>query len=123
MEALLNIVEDETALVREGRLGEIQRLQAAKSALARDYVADTTQLEASRAFLSQIMPSALSALRTRHDQFRALLQVNLTVLATVHAVSRESCVASTWKCSGASFRMAIRPAGSEPHQIRVIACR
>jgi hypothetical protein len=87
MEALLNIVEDETALVREGRLGEIQRLQAAKSALARDYVADTTQLEASRAFLSQIMPSALSALRTRHDQFRALLQVNLTVLATVHAVS------------------------------------
>ncbi|MGZ3408899.1 MAG: hypothetical protein ACXWKC_03020 [Xanthobacteraceae bacterium] len=87
MDALLNLVEDETALVREGRLAEVQRLEPAKSALARDYMADTAQLEASRAYLAQIMPSILSALRTRHDRFRALLQVNLTVLATVHAVS------------------------------------
>jgi hypothetical protein len=87
MEALLNLVEDETAFVREGRLGEVQRLEPAKAALARDYIADTTQLEANRTFLSQVLPDVLDDLRRRHDRFRALLQVNLTVLATVHAVS------------------------------------
>jgi hypothetical protein len=87
MEALLNIVEDETAFVREGRLGEVQRLEPAKAALARDYIADTTQLEACRPFLAQVLPGMLDDLRRRHDRFRALLQVNLTVLATVHAVS------------------------------------
>jgi hypothetical protein len=38
--------------------------------------------------LSRILPAAkLEALRQRHDAFRALLQINLTVLATAHAVS------------------------------------
>jgi hypothetical protein len=38
--------------------------------------------------LSRIVPAAkLEALRLRHDAFRALLQINLTVLATAHAVS------------------------------------
>lgn len=87
MDALLNIVEDETAFVREGRVTEVKRLEPAKSALARDYIADTARLEASRPYLAQIMPNALRALHARHDQFRALLQINLTVLATVHAVS------------------------------------
>jgi len=33
------------------------------------------------------MPDKLEALRRHHDAFRALLQINLTVLATAHAVS------------------------------------
>ena len=87
MDALLNIVEDETALVREGRLAEVQRLEPAKSALARDYMMDTAQLEASRALSCAMHAERPEGIPHRHDQFRALLQVNLTVLATVHAVS------------------------------------
>ncbi len=34
-----------------------------------------------------IIPDRLEALRRHHDTFRALLQINLTVLATAHAVS------------------------------------
>jgi hypothetical protein len=33
------------------------------------------------------MPDQIEALRRRHDAFRTLLQINLTVLATAHAVS------------------------------------
>ena len=33
------------------------------------------------------MPEILDALRKRHDLFHALLQINLTVLATARAVS------------------------------------
>ncbi len=33
------------------------------------------------------MPEALDTLRARHDAFQALLQDNLMVLATAHAVS------------------------------------
>ena len=45
------------------------------------------RLKASRRFLAQIAPDALATLQRRHDAFRALLQINLTVLATAHAVS------------------------------------
>ena len=33
------------------------------------------------------MPELLAALRKQHDTFNALLQINLTVLATAHAVA------------------------------------
>jgi hypothetical protein len=38
-------------------------------------------------FLSERVPHSFAALRERHDTFRALLQINLTVLATAQAVS------------------------------------
>ena len=37
--------------------------------------------------LSEHVPDLLAALRKQHDTFNALLQINLTVLATAHAVS------------------------------------
>ena len=37
--------------------------------------------------LSKQVPDLLAALRKQHDTFNALLQINLTVLATAHAVS------------------------------------
>lgn len=87
MDTLLGFIEEETRLVREGRLGEIARLESNKSELARLYVADTERLKASKPFLTSTLPDLLKALRERHDNFRALLQINLTVLATAHAVS------------------------------------
>ena len=36
---------------------------------------------------ANVTPELLSALQRHHDVFRAMLQVNLTVLATAHAVS------------------------------------
>jgi hypothetical protein len=87
MDALVAMVEDETQMVRAGRLRDAGRLQQPKGDLARLYVADVLRLRASRPFLKRIAPDALAALQQRHDSFRALLQINLTVLATAHAVS------------------------------------
>src|SRR5262245_39514694 len=87
MDAMLVLVEQETALVRGGKLSEVTNLEQQKSDLARLYHADTARVKASTAFLSQALPDGLDALRRRHDKFHALLQVNLTVLATAQAVS------------------------------------
>jgi hypothetical protein len=87
MDALLGLVEQETALVRGGKLAEVAKLEPTKADLARLYYADSARLKASTKFLSQALPDALDALRRRHDTFHALLQINLTVLATAQAVS------------------------------------
>ena len=87
MDALLATVEEETALVRDGRVAQAAQLEEAKSELAGRYLAETERLKANKDFLQRSLPDALAALRRRHDNFHALLQINLTVLATAHAVS------------------------------------
>jgi hypothetical protein len=87
MDALLAVVEEETELVRAGRLAAAAKLEPSKHELTRHYLADTARLKASQALLAQSMPDVLEALRKRHDLFQTLLKVNLTVLATAHAVS------------------------------------
>jgi hypothetical protein len=87
MDALLAAIEQETVLVRDGKLSEAERLSAAKSELAGNYLATTERIKASRPFLARSLPEQLAELRRRHDSFHAVLQINLTVLATAHAVS------------------------------------
>ena len=87
MDALLGTVEEETALVRAGKLAEAAKLEAAKTELSRMYVADTARIKASQVYLDRVTPAMAAELRQRHDLFRAVLQMNLTVLATAHAVS------------------------------------
>jgi hypothetical protein len=87
MDALVGVVQQETELVREGRLSAAAKLEQPKTDLTRLYISDTLRLRASHSHLSRIAPDLLERLRQRHDRFRALLQVNLTVLATAHAVS------------------------------------
>jgi hypothetical protein len=88
MESLLRVLKQETELVRAGRLSAAAKLAEAKADLTRLYMADTLALRASQSNLTRIVPAAkIETLRQRHDAFRALLQINLTVLATAHAVS------------------------------------
>jgi hypothetical protein len=44
-------------------------------------------LKNAQKYLTQVSPELLTTLRRHHDTFRAMLQINLTVLATAHAVS------------------------------------
>lgn len=87
MEALVGIVEEETKLVRAGRLREAAKLDLAKSELARLYYVQAARVKGCRTLLASYSPELLAELRRRHDLFRALLQINLTVLATAHAVA------------------------------------
>ena len=87
MSTLLGIVERETELVRAGDVRAAMALESQKSEMSRHYVDAISKLKLSRDYLKQSTPELLTALHRHHDTFRAMLQVNLTVLATAHAVS------------------------------------
>jgi hypothetical protein len=87
MGALLGIIECETELVRAGKVREAMALEGQKSELSRRYMVTVENLKNSRKYLSELSPELLATLRRHHDTFRAMLQINLTVLATAHAVS------------------------------------
>jgi hypothetical protein len=87
MSALLGVIERETELVRAGKLREAMAFEPNKTDLSRRYVSAVAQLKASQKYLSQAEPELLTTLHRHHDVFRAMLQINLTVLATAHAVS------------------------------------
>ena len=87
IDTLGRVLTEETELLRAGRLSAATALGPAKTELSRFFVADMMQLRASRKMLAQVSPAGLATLRARHDSFQALLQSNLTVVATAHAVS------------------------------------
>ena len=87
MNELLAIVEQETNLVRAGNIREAIKLEAPKADISKRYITLISLLKISQTYLAQSAPDLLQALRKHHDVFRAMLQVNLTVLATAHAVS------------------------------------
>jgi hypothetical protein len=87
MSALLSLIESETELVRAGKLREAMTLGTQKTELSRRYVGAVGRMKASQKYLSRTAPDLLTTLHRHHDVFRAMLQVNLTVLATAHAVS------------------------------------
>ena len=87
MSTLLSVIERETELVRAGKIREAMASEAKKAELTRRYVNMVTQLKAGQEHLTRAAPELVRSLHRHHDTFRALLQINLTVLATAHAVS------------------------------------
>jgi hypothetical protein len=89
MDQLLAMIEEETALVGVGRLREAAMIERDKSDFARSYVTDMTRLAASGAALAKVTPELIKTFRERHAQFHDRLRINMTVLATAHAVSED----------------------------------
>jgi hypothetical protein len=89
MSDLLAVIEQETELVRAGGLREAMRLGPSKTELSGHYVAAVGRLKASQTFMQATAPELLATLHRHHDVFRAMLKVNLTVLATAHSVSEK----------------------------------
>ena len=87
MDDILRVIQHETELVRAGALAKASQLQAEKTDLANRYYAGTTHLKAMLPAQTSEQQQALADLKHKHEEFRALLQINLTVLATAHAVS------------------------------------
>ena len=87
MTSLLDLIEKETTLVRAGKIREAMALEMQKNEMSRHYLATLGHLKGAQDFFVKSAPDLLQALHRHHDTFRAMLQVNLTVLATAHAVS------------------------------------
>jgi hypothetical protein len=87
MDGLLAVIERETELVRAGKIGEAMRLEHDKTERTKNYIRAISLVRASQPYMAKATPDLLATLHRHHDVFRAMLQVNLTVLATAHAVS------------------------------------
>jgi hypothetical protein len=89
MSDLLAVIERETELVRAGQLREAMQLGPTKTELSGHYVTAVGRLKASQKYMQANFPELLATLHRHHDVFRAMLKVNLTVLATAHSVSEK----------------------------------
>ncbi|MEJ2624787.1 MAG: hypothetical protein P8Z80_09680 [Pseudolabrys sp.] len=87
LDRLIDTVETETEHLRAGHLRAALALEQTKSELARTYAAESARLKAASTIVARLAPDTMRDLRARHDRFQSLLQTNLTVLATAHAVS------------------------------------
>ena len=89
MDGLLAAIEEETRLVRAGKLMAATEVQPNKSELAKTYVADIAEFKNNAVALSRLAPTSIDALRDRHEEFRSMLKINLAVLATAREVSQD----------------------------------
>jgi hypothetical protein len=87
MGRLAEILAQETALLRKGRVREATALEAQKQSSAAAYSAAAARVKLAGPLIARALPQALEPLRRRHAEMQALLQTNMTVLATAHAVS------------------------------------
>ena len=87
MDQLERALTEETARVRAGKLRDAGSLSDAKIEFARLYALESARIRAAKETIERWIPDAFERLRKRHKTFQDLLQTNLTVLATAHAVS------------------------------------
>jgi hypothetical protein len=84
LDRLTETIAEETTRARTGQLAAATALSESKLELARLYAAESQRVKAD---LAHARSDVRDELRRRHTAFQALLQTNLTVLATAHAVS------------------------------------
>jgi len=87
IENLRGVVEQETALVRAGEVRKAAALAPIKGQLAGQLFASGERLKTNAKFLLRAAPARAAALTRLQEAFRAVLQKNMIVLATAHAVS------------------------------------
>lgn len=87
MVALVKIFDDETRLMKTGRLREAAALVDEKSALASEYLREIEIMKANAAFIGGALPELVDELRRAHAAFRDILALNLRVIATAQSVA------------------------------------
>lgn len=87
IEKLSGLVERETVLMHAGKVRSASALEPAKAELAGRLAASGERVKRHASFLRQAAPARCAALLRAQDAFRAVLQKNMIVLATAHAVS------------------------------------
>ena len=89
MDELIDLVDHETHLVRDGKLFAIKEMEPQKTTAAREFIAGLEAVKKIRPTLETHAPDAIYRLRRRHAEFRAMLQLSLAALATARNVSDE----------------------------------
>jgi hypothetical protein len=87
IEKLSGLLQQETVLVNAGRIRTASGLEATKAELAGQLSTSGERVKASAKFLRQSSPARCAALAHAQEALRFVLQKNMIVLATAHAVS------------------------------------
>ena len=87
MVALVKIIEDETRLIKAGRLREASMLVEEKTALASDYLRLIETMKANAEFIGGELPTLVEDLRRAHAAFRDILALTLRGVATAQSVA------------------------------------
>ncbi len=87
MVALVQVFEDETRLVRAGKLNAAADLAPEKTNLAAIYVRDIEAMKGNARFIQETLPELVEEMRAAHNSFREILSRNLRVVATAQSVA------------------------------------
>lgn len=87
MVALVKVFQQETELVKAGRLSEAGALAEEKAVLASRYLREIETLKANASFVSQAVPTLVEELRSAHAAFRDIISLNMRVVATAQSVA------------------------------------
>ena len=89
MDALDDLLSEETELLRTGKLNEALDLVEAKNQLSIQYMLLQKAITQNAALVKQLAPQEGEHLTRRHFAFQNVLKANLAVIATAREVSSE----------------------------------
>ncbi len=89
LDQLVTVMNEETTLLRAGRLKDASVLTGEKTALAQDYVGLVRSIQRQTARLLKEAPDAVRALRSGHERLATQLAENLRALSTAKAVTED----------------------------------
>jgi hypothetical protein len=87
MVALVQVFEDETRLVRAGKLSAAADLVSEKTNLAARYLREFEAVKANARFIRDQVPELVEEMRRAHASFRDILSRNLRTVATAQSVA------------------------------------
>ena len=89
MDELIKLVEEETDLVREGKLFALKQVEDEKTRVAREFVKGLEAVRRIRSSLEHYAPDTVYRLRRHHSEFRSMLQLSLAALAAAKEASND----------------------------------
>ena len=89
LEALVAILNQETTLLRAGRMRDASALTADKTQLAQDYMSYARSVQRQLQRLRVEAPQAVSTLHQLHERLATQMAENLRVIATARSVTED----------------------------------
>ncbi|MBJ3783909.1 hypothetical protein [Devosia sediminis] len=89
LSALVDVMNQETTLLRAGHMRQAGQLTPDKTRLAQDYVTFARAIQRQGARLTAEAPAALARLRAGHESLATQMAENLRVLATAKSVTED----------------------------------
>lgn len=89
LSALVNVMNEETTLLRAGHMRKAGVLTPEKTRLAQDYVGFARSVQRQSARLATEAPDAVARLRQGHERLATQMAENLRVLATARMVTED----------------------------------